>query len=146
MEIHLYTRQSRLEQKVQQAVSDLEGETVAVSLYPLSREENRKAIRSGVSPKRLEAVKQYSRQFGGTPEENWEALKGVSTDEIFHRIREAGGDTTTSPTPQYVSPQRKHAVQSYTRQFGGTLEENMEKLRGMTLEEIHKMIREARNP
>ena len=146
LELHLRTDQPALAQQVEEIAQTLEGEDLTISLYRLSREENKKVIQSGVSPKRLEAVKQYTDHFGGTLEENMAALKGTATNAIFRQIREAGGQLPAPKAPGYVSPQRKHAVHSYTQQFGGTLEENMEKLRGLTLAEIHQLIREDRNP
>lgn len=146
LELHLRTNKQTLEQQVQKIAQSLEGRDLTVSLYAVDPAEHKAALRSGVSPKRLEAVKQYTDQFGGTLEGNMSQLQGVATNEILRQIREAGGQLPADRTVRYVSPQRKHAVHSYTQQFGGTLEENMEKLRGLTLEEIHQLIREDRNP
>lgn len=52
----------------------------------------------------------------------------------------------TKPARKYqLSPQRLEAVRAYTEQFGGTLEENMKQLQGISSSEIYQMIQDAQN-
>lgn len=52
----------------------------------------------------------------------------------------------TSPVPKYQLPaKRLEAIRAYTKQFGGTLEENVRLLQGVSSPEIYKMIEEAQN-
>ena len=58
------------------------------------------------------------------------------------------GETPASSTPASVSghqlpAKRLEAIRAYTEQFGGTLEENVRLLQGISSPEIYKMIEEA---
>ena len=43
----------------------------------------------------------------------------------------------------HISARRLRAMRAYTEQFGGTLEENVARLQGISAPEIYKMIEEA---
>lgn len=58
------------------------------------------------------------------------------------------GDSNTSEDskPQYqLPPARLKAIRAYTEQFGGTLEENVKALQGVSTAEIYQMIQEAQS-
>ena len=57
---------------------------------------------------------------------------------------ETPAPTSPVPTPKYQLPaKRLEAIRAYTEQFGGTLEENVRLLQGISSPEIYKMIEEA---
>ena len=57
---------------------------------------------------------------------------------------EAPAPAAPAPAPGYQLPaKRLEAVRAYTEQFGGTLEENVARLQGISAPEIYKMIEEA---
>ena len=59
---------------------------------------------------------------------------------------ETSASTTPVPVPKYQLPaKRLEAIRVYTEQFGGTLEENIKLLQGISSTEIYKMIEEAQN-
>ena len=49
-----------------------------------------------------------------------------------------------SAIEHHISAKRLRAVRAYTEQFGGTLEENLQQLQGLSSDEIYQTIREAR--
>ena len=149
VEIYVCTEQKHLEDTVQTAAADLEQEQVTVSVYEMSREENQNAIRHKLSPKRLYALKSYTRYLGGTLEENARKLKDKSTEKIMEQVRDhrsshTGADQaeTQNDMPSYVSEKRRKAVADYTACFGGSLEENHLLLRGVSTREIYRLIQE----
>ena len=61
-----------------------------------------------------------------------------------HAEMETPAPTSPLPTPIYQLPaKRLEAIRAYTEQFGGTLEENVKLLQGISSREIYKMIEEA---
>ncbi len=57
---------------------------------------------------------------------------------------EIPAQTSPEPAPKYQLPaKRLEAIRAYTEQFGGTLEENVKLLQGISSPEIYKMIEEA---
>ena len=48
-----------------------------------------------------------------------------------------------SAMEHHISARRLRAMRAYTEQFGGTLEENVARLQGISAPEIYKMIEEA---
>lgn len=49
-----------------------------------------------------------------------------------------------SAIEHHISAKRLRAVRAYTEQFGGTLEENLQQLQGLSSDEIYQKIQEAR--
>ena len=61
-----------------------------------------------------------------------------------HAEMETPAPTSPVPMPTYQLPaKRLEAIRAYTEQFGGTLEENVKLLQGISSREIYKMIEEA---
>ncbi len=61
-----------------------------------------------------------------------------------HAEMETPAPTSPVPTPTYQLPaKRLEVIRAYTEQFGGTLEENVRLLQGISSPEIYKMIEEA---
>ena len=47
-----------------------------------------------LSGKRLDAIRAYTEQFGGTPEQNAKQLQGLSSSEIYQMIQDAQNENT----------------------------------------------------
>lgn len=62
---------------------------VTVSVKKITTDENEKAINYKSSPKRLAAIEDYTKVFGGTLEDNVGALAGVSVKDIREMIKAA---------------------------------------------------------
>ena len=61
-----------------------------------------------------------------------------------HAGTEIPAPTSPAPAPKYQLPaKRLEAIRAYTEQFGGTLEENVKWLQGISSPEIYRMIEEA---
>ena len=146
VEIHIYTGQTQVAEQVRDTAVTMEQETVSVSVYALSGEENSQAVKHNMPAKRLCAVKSYTDYFGGTLEGNMEKLRGMTTEEIWEQIRnerKQTGSGTQEPRPKYVSRKRLEAVAAYTACFGGTEEENLQLLRDLSVREIWRKVYEV---
>ena len=63
-----------------------------------------------------------------------------------HAETETPAPTSPVPVPKYQLPaKRLEAIQAYTEQFGGTLEENAKLLQGVSSPQIYKMIENAQS-
>ena len=89
VEVSVRTDNARLETVVEDTSSAIQQENLEVSVYQMDESENESAIEHHISAKRLRAVRAYTEQFGGTLEENLRQLQGLSSDEIYQKIREA---------------------------------------------------------
>ena len=89
VEVSVRTDNARLETVVEDTSSAIQQENLEVSVYQMDESENESAIEHHISAKRLRAVRAYTEQFGGTLEENLRQLQGLSSDEIYRKIREA---------------------------------------------------------
>lgn len=88
IEVSVRTDDPKLESAVE-TVSAAIGETeLEVSVFQMDEEENNSAMGYHISARRLRAVRAYTEEFGGTLDDNMEALQGISSDEIYEMIRE----------------------------------------------------------
>ena len=63
-----------------------------------------------------------------------------------HAETETPAPTSTVPVPKYQLPaKRLEAIQAYTEQFGGTLEENAKLLQGVPSPQIYQIIEDAQS-
>lgn len=117
--------------------------------------------------KRQQAVESYTEYFGGSIEKNSRLLKSLTIGEIYEKIKtdrlaqqtnkQDVEDTETSqpemPIPSTesdnTSPQstgrRQQAIESYTEHFGGSIEENEERLKDFSIAQIYGAIRNDRS-
>ena len=170
IEISVMTRQHEIESSVQTASEHLEQKDYLVSVYTVDRAENQLAVRQNVSGKVLRAIKEYTEYFGGTLSENMTLLSGKTAEEIRESIRAArratqGKDLNAStvkpltgkketlddalPEEQSASTslrdqRRQAAIQQYTEYFGGSIEDNTEKVSDLSISEIYAEIRTHR--
>ena len=103
VEVSVRTDNARLETVVEDTSSAIQQENLEVSVYQMDESENESAIEHHISAKRLRAVRAYTEQFGGTLEENLQQLQGLSSDEIYQKIREA---RRTASTHEQTTPQK----------------------------------------
>ena len=114
VEVSVRTDNARLETVVEDTSSAIQQENLEVSVYQMDESENESAIEHHISAKRLRAVRAYTEQFGGTLEENLRQLQGLSSDEIYQKIREARRTASTheQTTPQKPTPKTGNTVPS----------------------------------
>lgn len=114
VEVSVRTDNARLETVVEDTSSAIQQENLEVSVYQMDESENESAIEHHISAKRLRAVRAYTEQFGGTLEENLQQLQGLSSDEIYQKIREARRTASTheQTTPQQPTPKNGNTVPS----------------------------------
>lgn len=114
VEVSVRTDNARLETVVEDTSSAIQQENLEVSVYRMDESENESAIEHHISAKRLRAVRAYTEQFGGTLEENLQQLQGLSSDEIYQKIREARRTASTheQTTPQKPTPKTGNTVPS----------------------------------
>lgn len=114
VEVSVRTDNARLETVVEDTSSAIQQENLEVSVYQMDESENESAIEHHISAKRLRAVRAYTEQFGGTLEENLQQLQGLSSDEIYQKIREARRTASTheQTTPQKPTPKTGNTVPS----------------------------------
>lgn len=114
VEVSVRTDNARLETVVEDTSSAIQQEDLEVSVYQMDESENESAIEHHISAKRLRAVRAYTEQFGGTLEENLQQLQGLSSDEIYQKIREARRTASTheQTTPQKPTPKTGNTVPS----------------------------------
>ena len=172
IEVSVRTDSTKLETKVETVSSAISEEHLEVSVFQMDKEENDSAMEHHISARRLRAIRAYTAQFGGTIDENLALLRDYTNDEIFTMIREAHRsqepssdvpqdtapsdssgessgtsaqpDETPAPSSKYkLSAKRLEAIRAYTERFGGTLEENVKLLQGISSPEIYKMIEDA---
>ena len=86
--VSVRTDSNKIENRVLQTVKNLEQDSLKVSVSDIDEKENSEAIKYNISAKRLEAVKKYTKTFGGNIEENTEKLKEMSSKEIYNKIGE----------------------------------------------------------
>ena len=103
VEVSVRTDNARLETVVEDTSSAIQQENLEVSVYQMDESENESAIEHHISAKRLRAVRAYTEQFGGTLEENLRQLQGLSSNEIYQKIREA---RRTASTHEQTAPQK----------------------------------------
>ncbi len=143
IELNVVTKDENLNNRIHTVSEKLKKAHWRVYVRNVDAEENHKALQYKTSPKRLKAVEDYTKAFGGTLEENFAALRGVTNEEVYSRLTEAGIETDgpVSSSGKYSSPpDRLKAVKEYTDMFGGSLEENMEALKMFSTEEIYAAI------
>lgn len=150
IEFSVATDKSNLTNCVYTISEKLQKDNWKVSVRNVDKEENNKAMKYRTSPKRLKAVEDYTNVFGGTLEDNFAALKGITNEEIYADIAASGyaskpnGDNNSEQNPQdrkyKSSPERLKAVKEYTDMFGGSLEENMKALKGVSTQEIYNAV------
>lgn len=143
IEFNVVTKKSSLNNRVYTTSEKLKKENWKVSVLNIDKEENEKALRYRTSPKRLKAVEAYTNAFGGTLEDNFAALKGITNREIYAELEAAGytPETDSKNDGKYkLPPERLKAVKEYTDTFGGSLEENMNALKGNSIQEIYAAI------
>lgn len=143
IEFNVVTKNANLNNRIHTVSEKLKEDNWRVSVLHVDKEENDKALQYKTSPKRLKAVEDYTNAFGGTLEENFAALRGITNEEIYSELAEAGfetGRSGSSGEKYRSSPDRLKAVKEYTDTFGGSLEENMETLKGLSIEEIYAAI------
>lgn len=68
----------------------------------------------------------------------------MEEENVAISVYALSGEENSQAVKHNMPAKRLCAVKSYTNYFGGTLEENMEKLRGVTTEEIWEQIRNKR--
>lgn len=149
VEISVSSSLGKLEDIVLTASKDAEKENIQISVYNISLDDNESALSENVSPRRLRAIGEYTNYLGGKFEENKEKLAEIPTDEIFELVREyrrstkgendKSGESDISSL-SYISEKRLEALRRYTAEFGGTLEENLVLLRGLSTKEIYAEI------
>ena len=103
VEVSVRTDNARLETVVEDTSSAIQQENLKVSVYQMDESESESAIEHHISAKRLRAVRAYTEQFGGTLEENLRQLQGLSSDEIYQKIREA---RRTASTHEQTAPHK----------------------------------------
>ncbi|WP_249311865.1 anti-sigma-I factor RsgI family protein [Congzhengia minquanensis] len=149
IEIDVVTDKSNLNNRVLAISEKLKKDNWKVSVKNVNKEENSRAMKYRTSPKRLKAVEAYTNAFGGTLEDNFAALKGITNEEIYTEIEVLGYIDTNSEENLEIkpknrkynsSPERLKAVKEYTDTFGGTLEENMKALKGKSTKDINTAI------
>lgn len=150
IEFSVATNKSNLNNRVYTISEKLQKDNWEVSVRNVDKEENNKAMKYRTSPKRLKAVEAYTNAFGGTLEDNFAALKGTTNEEIYADIAAAGytsepnSENYSEQNPQdkkyKSSPERLKAVKEYTDMFGGSLEENMKALKGVSTQEIYNAV------
>lgn len=155
IEFNVVTKKSNINNRVQMVSERLKKDNWKVSVLNVEKEENDKAMRYRTSPKRLKAVEAYTNAFGGTLEDNFASLKGITNKEIYAKIEATGFSVDTDAksesdqTPQAgkyrSSPERLKAIKEYTDTFGGSLEENMKALKGISIQEMYAAI-ETKTP
>ena len=146
VEFSIITGSSKSDGHIRSVSERLEKEDCTVIINNIDSDENNAALKYRTSPKRLKAVKSYTDSFGGTLEDNFSALKGVTNKEIYNMIKSSNNsrDTedeqndkpTTAERKYKASPERLDAIKKYTETFGGTLEENTKALKGIDTKEI----------
>ena len=114
VEVSVRTDNARLETVVEDTSSAIQQKNLEVSVYQMDESENESAIEHHISAKRLRAVRAYTEQFGGTLEENLRQLQGLSSDEIYQKIREARRTASTheQTAPQKPTPKTGNTVPS----------------------------------
>lgn len=147
VEISVRTDDLKLKNDVEAASASFkENRNLAVSLYQIDKEENDVAIERHISARRLRVVRAYADLFGGSLAENMKALQGKTSDEIIAAIREYRRAQNRSPLPpRRLSPRRLDAIRAYSEAFGSDLDENVARLKGVSSDEIERMIQEAQN-
>lgn len=148
IELNVVTKNENLNNRIHTVSEKLKEDHWQVLVLHVDKEENDKALQYKTSPKRLKAVEDYTNAFGGTLEENFSALRGITNEEIYSELMEAGFETGSSGSNGgkcRTSPERLKAVKEYTDAFGGSLDENMGALKGFSIEEIYAAI-ESKTP
>lgn len=149
IEIDVVTDRLNLNNRVLTISEKLKKDNWKVSVKNVNKEENSRAMKYRTSPKRLKAVEAYTNAFGGTLEDNFAALKGITNEEIYTEIEASGYIDTNNEENLKIkpkngkynsSPERLKAVKEYTDTFGGNLAENMETLKGKSTQEIYVAI------
>ena len=141
IEFNVVTKKQKLNSRMQEISEKLKNNDLSISVHNVDKEENDKAMKYRTSPKRLSAVEAYTKVFGGTLEDNFAKLKGVTNKEIYENIN----SETDSRGKYKSSPERLEAVKKYTDIFGGSLEENMRFLKGVSTQKIRDAA-ESRTP
>ena len=88
VEISVCTADKALESDLESASASIGDGELSVSVFQMDAEENDSALKNRISARRLRAVNAYTEIFGGTLEENLQALRGFSSDEIYEAIKE----------------------------------------------------------
>lgn len=147
IELSVATKKSSLNNSIRTVSERLRNDNWQVSVHNVDEEENSRAMKYSASPKRLKAVEDYTNTFGGTLEDNFAALKGITNKEIYTEIEDAGNASEKNPQERKYksSPERLKAVKEYTDMFGGSLEENMKALKGVGTKEIYAAL-ESQTP
>ena len=103
IEVSVRTDNAKLETAVEDATESITEENLEVSVYQIDESENESAIEHHISAKRLRAVRAYTEQFGGTLDENLKQLQGLTSDEIYQKIKDA---RRTASTQEQTAPQK----------------------------------------
>lgn len=150
IEINVVTDKSKLNNRVLTVSKKLKKDNLKVSVKNVNKEENSRAMKYRTSPKRLKAVEEYTNAFGGTLEDNFAALKGITNEEIYSQIGtsdytvDTRGENNSTPKQKNgkykSSPERLKAVKEYTDMFGGNLDENIEALKDKSTQDIYSAI------
>ena len=72
------------------------------------------------------------------------ASAAIGETELAVSVFQMDEEENNSAMGYHISARRLRAVRAYTEQFGGTLDENLEVLKGVTSDEIYEIIREYR--
>lgn len=112
VEIEIMTNKAKLRSKVGKACDDLKNSGLAVEVSDVSKEDCKRAIELKVSPKRLEALEDYSKTFGGDIDAAEKELSGISNKEIYRKIENGSNESAQpepSKKPQNEKPQKTQA-------------------------------------
>ena len=113
IEFHVVTKNANLNHRIHTVSQKLQKNHWRVSVLHMDKEENDKALQYKTSPKRLKAVEDYTNAFGGTLEENFAALRGITNEEIYSKLTEAGfepGGSGSNGRKYRSSPDRMEDV------------------------------------
>ncbi len=72
------------------------------------------------------------------------ASAAIGEEQLEVSVFQMDEEENSSAMERHISARRLRAVRTYTEQFGGTLDENLELLKDFTNDEIFEIVREAR--
>ena len=108
IELSVCTDDASVETAIETATTELEEQSLEVTVFQMEESENTDALERHISAKRLRAVRAYTEVFGGTLDENMAALQGISSDDIYKKVHAAQRqDPPAAETPEEAAPEQE---------------------------------------
>ena len=141
VEFEVASKTDEISNGVEGIANELEEINCSVEIHSVRKKDNEEAIKNNISPKKLEAVREYTDAHGGVLEENIAIFRGMSVRDIRDLTRDE--DCGKWDGLHGMSDTRIKAVKKYTEALGGTFEENVVLLKGRSIKDIYSMINAA---